>query len=434
LGLPAILGTADVKAIAGGLKTGIEDAARAARYSFLVEAARVAGADRIITGHTMNDQVETFMMRAARGSGTGGLAGMAPVRRAHRFGGIQTTMEFQGPGHWHDRGRSARSEEVPLLIRPALCLTRKEIEQYGRERAMEFRVDESNLSRQFTRNRIRQEVIPALCGVEPRAVEAISRAMENLAIDNEALEELGARAFDDARQAPHQGKRWRSPAAGLALKIEVLASQPRAILRRVVLRAVREVSSAGEELTSGHVAAVEVLIRKQGSGKHLELPGGVRIWREGDSIVVDRRWRGGETGEIALTSRSDARAGGFVISIERGLPPEMFEEIVNGAKSAKTKGGVDWGMAVLDDSLVPETLVVRARRPGERARVIGQGSVNKLKKLMISHKIPVSRRAFWPLAFTRDSRYVWSPGMPPSVEFAVNRETRSLAVLRAREE
>src|SRR5215472_12018466 len=92
LGLPAILGTADVTAIASRLKIGIEEAARAARYSFLFQAAAVSGADRIITGHTMNDQVETFMMRAARGAGTAGLAGMAPVRPAHRFEGIESVM------------------------------------------------------------------------------------------------------------------------------------------------------------------------------------------------------------------------------------------------------------------------------------------------------------------------------------------------------
>src|SRR5262249_23626023 len=142
-----------------------------------------------------------------------------------------------------------------------------------------------------------------------------------------------------------------------------------------------------------------------------------------------------QTGEIELSGGNRAiRAGGFLISLERSVPLGLFEDIVNGAKSEKASQGRDWEMAVLDDCLIPDTLIIRSRRPGERARVLGQTSTNKLKKLMISHKIPVSRRASWPLAFTRDSRYVWSPGMPPSREFAVNRETRSLAILRATEE
>src|SRR5215831_10395881 len=115
LGLPAILGVADVTTIASRLKIGIEEAARAARYSFLFRAARVSGADRIITGHTMNDQVETFMMRAARGAGTAGLAGMAPVRPAHRFEGIEAAIEFDGPWSRKSPG-SPCSEVAPLLI------------------------------------------------------------------------------------------------------------------------------------------------------------------------------------------------------------------------------------------------------------------------------------------------------------------------------
>jgi tRNA(Ile)-lysidine synthase len=432
LGLPAILGAADVTTIGSRLKIGIEEAARAARYSFLFRAARVSGADRIITGHTMNDQVETFMMRALRGSGTAGLAGMAPVRPAHRFEGIEAAIEFQGP--WSGpKSPGATCSEAVLLIRPALCLTREEIEQYCRERSLEFRLDASNLKNEFTRNRIRQEVIPALCGIEPQTVRSIARTMEILGIDNEALDQLAARAFEAARKL-QGGKEWRR-ATGVTLMCHVLASQPRAIQKRVILKALREVSSPGHEMTSTHIEAVDALILGGRSGKQVELAGGVRVWRERDRLVIEKQTDEPMPREIELTGTSSAvMAGGFLISLERSVPQTMFEEIVNRAKSQRVRDIRDWTIAVLDDSLIPDTLIIRSRRPGERAQVIGQTGVNKLKKLMISHKIPVSRRASWPLAFTRDSRYVWSPGMPPSVEFAVNRETRSLAILSATEE
>ena len=433
LGLPAILGAAEVTTMASRLKIGIEEAARAARYSFLFRAARVSGADRIITGHTMNDQVETFMMRAARGAGTAGLAGMAPVRPAHRFEGIEGAIEFQGPWSGTRSPGSPCSEVAPVLIRPALCLTREEIEQYCRERSLDFRVDASNLNNEFTRNRIRQEVIPALCGIEPQTVRSIARTMEILGIDNEALDQLAARAFEAARKQ-QGGKEWRR-ATGVTLMCHVLASQPRAIQKRVILKALREVSSRGHEITSTHIDAVDALILGSRSGKQAELAGGVRVWRERDRLVIEKQTGEPTPREIELTGTSSAViAGGFLISLERSVPRTMFEELVHRAKSQRVRDGRDWTMAVLDDSLIPDTLIIRSRRPGERAQVIGQAGVNKLKKLMISHRIPVSRRASWPLVFTRDSRYVWSPGMPPSVEFAVNRETRSLAILSATEE
>jgi tRNA(Ile)-lysidine synthase len=448
-----VLGAADVKAIASRLKIGIEEAARSARYSFLFQAATITRSDRIITGHTMNDQVETFLMRAARGSGTAGLTGMAPVRRAHQFEAIEATLRFLGPhassvlqgsevqGTWAGAGPpdSKHSDVMPLLIRPALCVTREEIEQYCLGRQLEFRVDASNLNVEFTRNQIRERVVPSLQCIEPQAVRSIARAMEILAIDNEALEQLGALALERARTR-EKGKTWGCP-AGMTLKAGLLASQPRAISRRAILRALREVSNPGDEITSTHIGAVEALVRGGRSGKRVELAGGVRVWRERDWIVIDNQTTVGRTGEIDLTGGIElteanraVRAGGFLISLDRKVSLRMLEEVIDRAKSEKARGGRDWGMAVLDDYLIPDILVIRPRRPGERTRAVGQTDSNKLKKLMISHKIPVSRRASWPLAFTRDSRYVWSPGMPPSVEFAVNRETRSLAILSATEE
>jgi tRNA(Ile)-lysidine synthase len=445
LGLPAVVGVADVNAIAATLKMSVEEAARAARYSFLFQATRLSQADRIITGHTMNDQVETFVMRAVRGSGTAGLAGMAPVRPAHQFDGIPITMQFQGARPPSGPTSPPTSVEVPLLIRPALCVTREEVEQYCRERSISFRVDASNLSGDFTRNRIRHEVIPGLCRVEPQAIQSIARAMDILGADNQALEELAGRALDVVSESAdaasqHLVRRHRKlPSTGdasaqtsaIALGIDALAGQPRAIVNRVILQALRNFLTPGAEINSTHISAVESLIRHGRSGKHLELPGNIRVWRDGRTLVIDKASPSPPL-EVELTCAPGViRAGGFLITLERNLPGALFEEIIGRARSQKARTGQDWKMAVLDESLVPDPLVVRTRRPGERVLVIGQSGLIKLKNLMINHKIPVSRRASWPLASTRDGRYVWSPGLPPSVNFAANRETRSLAVLSA---
>jgi len=222
---------------------------------------------------------------------------------------------------------------------------------------------------------------------------------------------------------------------GRVLSIDVLVHQPRAILNRVIVRVLRDSLAPGSEITSTHVTAVQDLIRAGRSGKHLDLPGNISVWRDGHSLVVDRQACDRQPFEVELTGGTRAvRAGRFRITLERNLPPALYEAIMARAKSERARTGRDWGMAVLDDSLLPDSLVIRPRRPGERAQVVGQEGVNKLKNLMINHKIPVSQRAVWPLAFTRDGRYVWSPGLPPSIEFAASRETRSLASLTASDE
>jgi tRNA(Ile)-lysidine synthetase-like protein len=88
-------------------------------------------------------------------------------------------------------------------------------------------------------------------------------------------------------------------------------------------------------------------------------------------------------------------------------------------------------MAVLDDDALPAKLIVCPRPRGARARVAGHDQTIKLKKLMIDHTIPASRRPVWPVVLTPDDRYVWSPGLPPAVDFAARGKTRHLALVRA---
>src|SRR5262249_49369448 len=173
---------------------------------------------------------------------------------------------------------SPPGSEVPLLIRPALCLTREEIEEYCRQQSIEFRVDSSNLSGEFTRNRIRREILPVLCRIEPQAIRSIARAMELVAGDNEALEQLAAQALDLATRASDRDSPW-SKGTGRVLRVDALAGQPQAILTRVIVRVLRDCLGPGGEITSTHVLAVQELLRAGRSGKHLDLPGNIRVWR-----------------------------------------------------------------------------------------------------------------------------------------------------------
>jgi tRNA(Ile)-lysidine synthase len=119
------------------------------------------------------------------------------------------------------------------------------------------------------------------------------------------------------------------------------------------------------------------------------------------------------------------------VSIERGRPGHLREASIAEARREAASSGRDWIVVVLDDLALPENLVVRNRMKGERAHVVGQRKSKRLKNLMIDHKIPSSRRRDWPIVTTPDGRYIWSPGLPPAVEFAARDETTTLAILRA---
>jgi tRNA(Ile)-lysidine synthetase-like protein len=218
-GLPLAVYEADVRAEAEREGRGIEEIAREIRYGFLLRVARENSCDRIATGHTMSDQAETFLMRLARGAGLRGLASMRPLGPAHRFaswteegegeGGERVKGEKRKRGKGIQRGSNDQlrhpippltfSPDTVLLVRPLLGITREEVEAYCLERGLKFRTDATNLCGDYTRNRVRREVLPRLRAINPRVVESIARAAEIISNDEDSLDYLASKLLDAAR-------------------------------------------------------------------------------------------------------------------------------------------------------------------------------------------------------------------------------------------
>ena len=447
LALPITVSSVDVRKAASRSDRGIEEIAREIRYNFLLAVANEAGCDRIAVGHTMTDQAETFLMRLIRGSGLRGLAAMRPVVPAHTFPELReqkAERRQKAEGGRQATGDSDQPSAFCLLpsvriIRPLLCITREEVEVYCRERGLKFRTDSTNLSLDYTRNRVRSNVIPSLEAINPRLVESISRAAENMAADQDVLADLASTLLREARCTSDP---WRDCAgAGMnAYSVRALLEQPVGLRRRMIIEAIRlmhggeigEESDADCGVSFEHVAAVEGLTVQESSGKHIELPGSIEAWREFDVLVLKRSGVKEAPYQVSITpERQYVEAGGFGFTIQRGVPVELLESIIEETLQEKELTGRDWMRVAIDDRTLPEETIVRPRNRGERAAVIGRRRTIKLKNLMIDHRIPSSRRATWPLLTTPDGAYIWSPGLPPALEFAAHKETESLAVVRA---
>jgi tRNA(Ile)-lysidine synthase len=165
--LPCEIGWAEASQIVAASGEGIEEAARRLRYDFLKSTAARLGARYVVTAHTADDQAETILQRIFRGTGLSGLSGIARTRTL----GCTT------------------------LIRPLLDFRRAEIERYLADLGQPYRQDGSNFDCQFTRNRLRRELIPLLIrDYNPQAVEAILRlgslAGEVRTVVDEAVEKI----------------------------------------------------------------------------------------------------------------------------------------------------------------------------------------------------------------------------------------------------
>src|SRR5262249_54909010 len=123
--------------------------ARRQRYDWLTKVAAESGIPWIATGHTADDQAETVLFRLLRGTGLDGLRGIAPIR--------------------------ALAGEV-RVVRPLLSATRQDVLDYLAGLGQDYRTDESNADRRFTRNRIRHELLPLLArAYNPRVREVLCR-------------------------------------------------------------------------------------------------------------------------------------------------------------------------------------------------------------------------------------------------------------------
>jgi tRNA(Ile)-lysidine synthase len=132
------LGSANVRARAKKQKMSIETAAREARYAFFAETARRRNCKTIFVAHHADDLVETFLINLFRGAGNAGLAAMREIS-TRRISGVDLT-----------------------IVRPFLCIWRKEIDDYVSEHQLRFREDATNKNLTPLRNRIRHRIIPYL--------------------------------------------------------------------------------------------------------------------------------------------------------------------------------------------------------------------------------------------------------------------------------
>lgn len=253
LGFTAELGTADVGERASNARDNLEQAARRARYDFLKSVAEKSSSRVIVTGHTMDDQAETVMLRLLRGSGTEGLGGMDPVRAIVPDSDI-------------------------LLARPLLRWARRaDTEGYCRDRGVAFRSDQMNEDERFSRTRVRRQLLPLMATFNPLVVESLSRAAELLRDDAALLSIAASELLRSASIEERESDNERGKAAATSLSVDVLARAPAALRRRALRLWISRQRGDLRRLEMIHLIGVEELLVGNRGGRRAELPGGTFV-------------------------------------------------------------------------------------------------------------------------------------------------------------
>ena len=226
---------------------------RELRYRFFEEVRRGLGDGAVtMTAHTADDQAETVLFRAARGSGPRGLKGI----------------------------RAARPTSV---VRPLLPFRRAEIEACAAERGIPFRNDPTNRDLRWTRNRLRHDILPALEEAVPGASAALAALAGTSRLEGAALDELL-----DERIAALAAEGEQPPGA-CSLDRDALCALSVPVLTLVLRRAVQRL---GGDPGRGATEALVRFVQEAPSGRRVAVAGGVAVERHLDVVRI-RRERGG---------------------------------------------------------------------------------------------------------------------------------------------
>ncbi len=352
LGLPLHTERADIRAAVEREGGSTEEVARSWRYDFLERVALKTGSELVAVAHHADDNAETVLHRICRGTGLRGLAGIRDVR------------PIQPDSH-------------VLLVRPLLNQRRETIEQMCAARHLEQRQDSTNCSPEFTRGRIRHNIMPLLAEqLNPNVAEALLRLAEHARLLGTYLEDAAARTFDSLviSQRPQH----------IVLNRRAMLGKQRIIQAEVVRRAISLVVGGEQDLSFGNIERVLRLAEDPASGKEVHVPGPVVVRKQYDRLEfrpLSETEPPPEIGTVfvACPGRTSLPVLGFTLTAEICVvDPAQIEAVCRNTNPLE-----EW----LDYERIRPPLLVRGRREGDRFRPLGTPGTKTISDFFGEQKV-----------------------------------------------
>jgi len=385
--IPCAVKRVNVRQLAAAQKRSLEDASRQARLAFFRACCRRLKRPKLALAHTRDDQAETVVMRLVRGTGIPGLAGM-------RF------LSFY--------------EGLPI-IRPLLSTPKQEILRYTAAAKIPYRVDASNLSAVYTRNRVRWEVMPLLEKLNPGARDHLARLAE---CAQQAEDELDKRA----RQVFQRLSRRDSPPRVRFKRRDLQRLSPE-VCRRVLLLGISRVKGSAKDIDYMHIGQLEKFLAETNrSGRTLTLPRGMRVRSQGDDIIIQE----------GLVTRGRARQQRMLaLNTPRRMPDLGYEFSLTSSRWPGRRQHTSGRVEYFDKDQLRQPLIVRTRRPGDVFWPLGAPGKKKLSDFFIDHKVDAEERDRVPLVVSGKT-IIWVVGHRLSDLVKITPRTRRVVRLAAR--
>ncbi|WP_294376149.1 tRNA lysidine(34) synthetase TilS [uncultured Clostridium sp.] len=377
LGIPCFIKQVDINKYSKEKKISSEMAGREARYDFFDEITKKYGYSKIATAHNANDQAETILFRLMRGTGIEGLCGIK-VNRGN-------------------------------IIRPILCLTRKEIEEYIKKNNFNPRIDKTNFEKIYNRNKIRLDILPYIKeNFNEDIIQTLNRMSVLLQKDNQFIEQ-SARSFYE--------KYCIEQSDYFIIKKEMF-NIDEAIITRVIRNAVTKFSKTHYDFEMKHIYEIYNLA-KNSSGKIVDLPN--KIYAEniyGDIYIKEKGNINNNLNQEITINKND------IIGKKTVFGNEVFDfSLISRDSNINLKQ--DKNVKYFDFDKINNCVSIRFRRNGDKIIPLGMNGYKKLKDIFIDMKIPKEKRNSTAL-LCFDKEIAWIVGIRISEQFKITNETKNI--------
>lgn len=399
--IPCRVRAYQVPAIAKKEGLSLEEAGRKVRYEafeeesfcYKEEAARRGGGVKIAVAHHSDDNAETMLFHLCRGSGVDGLAGIRPVR-----------------------GK---------IIRPLLCVTRREIEAFLKEEKQEYRTDRTNLNIDYSRNRLRNNVMPELSAVNTQAAAHMNQTAADMA---ELSDYLNMQSADFIKKAVTS-----TPKNGLFIDTELLNPYPALLKRRILLETAAKATGGRRDITREHIKALQDICTG-GVGRKISLPRGFEAEKTYNGVHI-------YPSDSVKNTESTSQIFGSIPSGLAGMvePQEIFTPYgkIRCRIFQKNKKDVEIEKKTytkwLDYDMIKNKLCFRTREVGDYFVMDTKGHRQKLKDYMINEKIPREKRSEMVLA-AEGHHILWAAGGRISEYYKITEDTEKILEIQFTEE
>lgn len=370
----------------------MEECARRIRYELFRENLGKLKKGKIAVAHHIDDQAETVLFRMIRGTGVKGLSAMRPQNGD--------------------------------IIRPLLCMSRKEVISYLEEAGLSYCTDETNLVDEYSRNKIRLNIMPEAEKISP----SVSKHIADLAVEAAEIADY----LDKCSEELLKRAMYTEPSNGdgfiKSCKVDVLAEADRVIVLNAFRKIVNEALNSLKDITRGHIESIYRLLSLTES-KSVDLPKNLTVIREGNILRFIVRKK-----EVSLTDNNEEAFCRMItlpgsVILPNGNTLDAAIEAFEGSLEVPQKIYTKW----LDYDKMKVGLCVRFRQSGDYLIVDDNGTKKSLSRYMIDEKIPKSQRDNIPIVAC-GSEVLWVVGYRISAYFKIGQKTKNIIRLEVKGE